>query len=195
MSNPSNPISEIGARGRTRRAILSAAASVLSRSRGATLAEIAAAAGIGRSTLQRYYPDREELESAVVEDSLRLLDEALADARIEEGAPLEALRRLVTAMLGVGDQVLFLYGDPRITEAVEAREEPDTVAEDIRRLIGRGQAEGVLDSGVGPEWIEHVLWAQVSAGCMAVGGGDLPRHGAAVQVIRTLEHGIGARRA
>lgn len=59
---------ESGARGRTRRAILGAAASVLSRRRDATLADIAAAE-VGRSTLQRYFPDREMLLSAVVEDS------------------------------------------------------------------------------------------------------------------------------
>ncbi|MFJ8713121.1 TetR family transcriptional regulator [Streptomyces violaceus] len=119
---------ESGARGRTRRAILGAAASVLSRRRDATLADIAAAADAGRSTLQRYFPDREMLLSAVVEDSL-----------------------------------------------------------------GRGQAEGLLDTEVSVEWIEHVLWAHVCAGCMAVSGGTLPRHGASAWVIRTLENGIGAR--
>ncbi|MER6716643.1 TetR/AcrR family transcriptional regulator [Streptomyces sp. NPDC000877] len=183
---------ETGARVRTRGAILSAAASVLSRRRDATLADIAAAADVGRSTLQRYFPDRGELVSAVVEDCLRRLDDSLKEARIDEGPPLDALRRLVAAMLDVGDQVLFLYGDPRISEAVAARG-ADPAAEEIGRLIRRGQAEGVLDPEVSSDWIEHVLWAHVSAGCTAVSGGKLPRHGASTWVIRTLENGIGTR--
>ncbi|MFF5676360.1 TetR/AcrR family transcriptional regulator [Streptomyces hygroscopicus] len=188
-------IRESGARGRTRRAILGAAASVLSRRRNATLADIAAAADVGRSTLQRYFPDREVLVSAVVEDSLQRLDESLKEARIDQGPPLEALRRLVVAMLDVGDHVLFLYGDPRIIEAIVARGGPDPAAEEIRRLIRRGQAEGIVDPEVSWDWIEHVLWAHVSAGCTAVSRGKLPRHGASAWVIRTLENGIGARTA
>ncbi|GHH21731.1 TetR/AcrR family transcriptional regulator [Streptomyces rubradiris] len=188
-----NSIRETGARSRTRRAILSAAASVLSRRRDATLADIAAAADVGRSTLQRYFPDREELISAVVEHSLRRLDESLEGARTDEGPPLEALRRLVAAMLDAGDHVLFLYGDPRITDALAARGGPDPAAEEIRRLIRRGQEEGVVDPDVSSDWIEHVLWAHVSAGCTAVSRGKVPRHGASAWVIRTLENGIGTR--
>ncbi|MFD0267411.1 TetR/AcrR family transcriptional regulator [Streptomyces sp. NPDC127106] len=184
---------ESGARSRTRRAILGAAASVLSRRRDATLADIAAAAGVGRSTLQRYFPDRELLVSAVVEHSLQRLGESLKEARIDEGPPLQALRRLVVAMLDVGDHVLFLYGDPRITRAVAARGGPDPATDEIGQLIRRGQAEGLLDAEVSGDWIEHVLWAHVSAGCTAVSGGTLPRHGASAWVIRTLENGIGAR--
>ncbi|OXM72859.1 MULTISPECIES: TetR/AcrR family transcriptional regulator [Amycolatopsis] len=184
-----------GVRGRTRRAILAAAASVLSRRRDASLADIAAAADVGRSTVQRYFPDRDTLVSEVIADCLRLLDEALKDARIEQGPARDALRRLVTAMLDVGDQVLFLYGDARIREVIAVQDEPDPAAEEVDRLIRRGQAEGILDAEVSCDWIEHVLWAHVAAGCTAISEGKLPRHGASEWVIRTLENGIGARHA
>lgn len=105
--------------------------------------------------------------------------------RIDEGPPLDALRRLVTAMLDVGDRVLFLYGDPRITDAITARGGPDPAAEEIKRLIGRGQAEGAVDPEVSGDWIEHVLWAHVAAGCTAVSRGNC--HATA------LAHGSSAR--
>ncbi|UED83512.1 TetR/AcrR family transcriptional regulator [Streptomyces profundus] len=181
----------VGVRGRTRRAILDAAVTELSRRHDATLAVIAAAAGVGRSTLQRYFPDRELLISAVVQDSLRRLDVALTEARIEEDPPLAALRRLVSAMVDVGDAVLFLYGDPRVTDAITVPEGPDPAADRIGALIRRGQEAGVLDREVSAEWIEHVLWAGISAGCTAVGSGLLPRPGASASVIRTLENGVG----
>ncbi len=43
-------------RNRTERAILEAAVSVLARDRAATLPQIAQAAGVGRTTLHRYFP-------------------------------------------------------------------------------------------------------------------------------------------
>jgi AcrR family transcriptional regulator len=177
-----------GPRGRTRRAILDAAATALARDRAATLADIASAADVGRSTLQRYFPDREELLGAVVADSLRALGQAAAEAVLDHGPPLEAMRRLVTAMVDVGDRVLFLYGDPRVLE--RAGETTDGGAPEVTRLIERGQADGVFDPDVGTAWIEHVLWALVYAGCDAADRGTLPRHAAATTVIRTFENGV-----
>ena len=128
-----------GVRHRTRRAILGAAASVLARDRGATLAEVASAAGVGRSTLHRYFADREALIEAAIEDSLQALGQSMEDAALDQGPPLEAMRRLVAAMVGVGDRLLFLFGDPRV---LEGREGPMPTGRPVIELIERGQAEG-----------------------------------------------------
>ncbi|MFD5914227.1 TetR family transcriptional regulator [Streptomyces massasporeus] len=101
-----------GVRGRTRRAILHAAATVLSRRRDATPADIAAAADVGRSTLQRYFPDRELLLAAVVEDCLHRLAASLQEARIDQGPPSQGLRRVDRAR-AVGPCVRGLYGGQR----------------------------------------------------------------------------------
>jgi AcrR family transcriptional regulator len=183
-----SPTSESGVRGRTRRAILDAAATALARDRAATLADIAAAADVGRSTLQRYFPDREDLLDAVVADSLRAVGEAAAEAALDDGPADEAMRRLVAAMVGVGDRVLFLYGDPRVLE--RAGKTADGGSAEVVRLIERGQASGVFDPEVDGGWIERVLWALVYAGCDAAGRGTLPRHAAATTVIRTFENGV-----
>jgi AcrR family transcriptional regulator len=179
---------ESGPRGRTRRAILDAAATALAHDRAATLADIASAADVGRSTLQRYFPDREELIGAVVADSLRALGQAAAEAALDQGPPSEAMRRLVTAMVDVGDRVLFLYGDPRVLE--RAGETTAGGSPEVIRLIERGQADGVFDPDVDAAWIEHVLWALVYAGCDAAGRGTLARHAAATTVIHTFENGV-----
>jgi AcrR family transcriptional regulator len=188
MSDPARPRS--GTRDRTRRAILAAAASVLARDRAATLADIAAAAQIGRSTLHRHFADREELVDAAVEDSLATLGQSVADAALGQGPPLEAMRRLVAAMVDVGDRLLFLFGDPRV---LEGRGGPAPSDRPVIELIERGQAEGVFDPEVSPGWIEHVLWALVYTAAEEVSAGRLPRHGVTPTVIRTLEHGVRRR--
>jgi AcrR family transcriptional regulator len=174
---------ESGTRVRTRRAILAAAASALARDRSLTLGGIAAAADVGRSTLQRYFPDREVLMKAVVEDSLRVVGEAVRDAALDQGPPAEALRRLIAAMVDAGDRVLFLYGDPLLTSG-------DEPAGAVRALIERAQSSGSLDPELGADWIEHALWALVYSGCDAIRRGVLPRHGAAAVVTRTFERGV-----
>jgi AcrR family transcriptional regulator len=176
-----------GVRNRTRRAILSAAASLLARDRSATLADIAEAAEVGRSTLHRYFPDRQGLLEAVVEDSLETLDRAVEEAALDQGPPLEAMRRLFTAMVEVGDRILFLFGDPRV---LEGRQDPEPSGRPVIELIERGQAEGVFDGQVGASWIEHVLWALVYTAAEEAANGTLPRHGVTASAIRTFEHGI-----
>jgi AcrR family transcriptional regulator len=180
-----------GTRARTRQAILAAAATVLARDRNATLPAIAEAAGVGRTTLHRYFPDRETLIAATVGDSVEVIGRAVVDAALDEGTPTEAMRRLVTAMVAVGERLMFLYGDPRV---LEDHDSPDSVLEPqndaVMGLIERGQREGAFDDGVSADWIQHTLWALVYAGCEGAERGRLPRHGVASTVVRTFERGI-----
>ncbi|MFG2001516.1 TetR/AcrR family transcriptional regulator [Spirillospora sp. NPDC048911] len=196
-------IPESGARGRTRRAILSAAATVLARDRSATLADIAKAADVGRSTLHRYYPDRDVLIRAVVDDSLTVVQEATQGAALDEGSALEAMRRLVAGMVDAGDQLVFLWGDPRVLEGYPDEDDPGCDPPEgsaggppddpVLRLIERGQAEGVFDPELSPRWIQHVVWALVYTAVEQAGQGLIPRHGVTSTVIRTLERGVLTR--
>ncbi|GAB3013275.1 TetR/AcrR family transcriptional regulator [Streptomyces pseudoechinosporeus] len=184
---------ESGTRSRTRRAILGAAAEVLAQDRAATLADIAKAAQVGRSTLHRYFPDRDVLVKAAVADAYLVIQQSIQDAAVGEGPPLEALRRLVAAMVDAGDRLLFLYGDSSVLEGFEAGDEPDSVAQMMADLIKRGQAEGVFDADIAVQWIQDTLWALVYTGCDSASRGVLPRHGVATAVIRMLENGIRAQ--
>ncbi|WP_433254129.1 TetR/AcrR family transcriptional regulator [Streptosporangium sp. CA-135522] len=184
---------ESGTRSRTRRAILSATASVLARDRTATLADIAEAAQVGRSTLHRYFPDRQELLNAAVVDSFGAVERSMAEAAVDQGPPLEAMRRLITAMVDVGDRLAFLFGDPRVLEEFSACFEPDLSVPTTVGLIERGQAEGVFDPELSPEWIQQLLWALTYTGWEAAEKGMLPRHSVAATVTRTFENGVTVR--
>lgn len=179
-------------RGRTRGAILTAAASVLARDRAATLPEVAEAADVGRTTLHRYFPDRESLIEATFEDSIQAIQQSMVDAALDQGSPLDAMRRLVAAMVAVGDYLLFVFGDPRVPKGNRTRDGA-APTDPVIDLIKRGQAEGLFDSEVSATWIQHVLWVLVYRGCEDADMGELPRHGITATVVRTLENGIHVR--
>lgn len=182
---------ESSVRNRTRGAILAAAASVFARDRAATLPDVAKAAGVGRTTLHRYFPDRESLIEAAFEDSVQVIGQSMSDAALDQGTPLEAMRRAVAAMVAAGDRLLFVFGDPHVPKGYGTQDEA-APRDPVIDLIERGQAEGVFDPEVSARWIQHVLWVLVYRGCEDADTGELPRHGIAATVTRTLENGIRA---
>ena len=75
-----------GPRGRTRRAIIDAAISVLAANPAAPLGDIAEAAGVGRSTLHRHFSERGDLMRAVALHVHEVSTAAITAGRSPNGA-------------------------------------------------------------------------------------------------------------
>jgi AcrR family transcriptional regulator len=72
----------------------------------ATMDEIAAAAGIGRRTLFRYFPTREDLIAQAIARGYQRLDEEVFDeAHLEADDPDELIRRVLTTTHRVASQM------------------------------------------------------------------------------------------
>ncbi|MCE0539331.1 TetR/AcrR family transcriptional regulator [Kineosporia rhizophila] len=189
MSDVSTPT-----RNRTERAILEAAVSVLARDRAATLPQIAQAAGVGRTTLHRYFPDREGLMVAAAEHALEAMDEVTVAARLDQGTPQEAMRRAVAALASVSDQIMFVFGDKCMLTEILPKAAPNlsTDQDPVIMLIRRGQQEGVFDAEASAEWIQQMLWATCFTAFEQVQGGAMAKFDVVPTVVRTLERGISA---
>jgi AcrR family transcriptional regulator len=72
---------------------LTATASALAADRVAALPDIAASAGVSRTTLHRYFADRETLVYEAILDSIWILAETVDEAAFEQGSTAEAIRR------------------------------------------------------------------------------------------------------
>jgi AcrR family transcriptional regulator len=129
-------------RERVAAAILEAAADALAtHGEQASIADVAAAAGVARATVYRYFPNRQALLDALAELAVRDAGARLTEARLEDVAVAEALQRAVRALVGVGNYLVVLE---------QERVRPDAatfdaaVAQPLRRLFERGQADGEI---------------------------------------------------
>src|SRR6185312_1164151 len=93
---------------RAARPLLDVAAAVLVANPGASLAEVAEAAGVGRTTLHKHYATRDDLLRAVAHRALDLWDDAVTGV-VDAGGDLAAL---VAAMVPIGPQLAFLWRTP-----------------------------------------------------------------------------------
>ena len=90
VTRTNRPASNRLRRLRTRAAILAATASVLAVKRTATLPEIASAAGVGRTTLHRYFADRERLVYEATLDSIGALSGVVNESAVDQGPAVDA---------------------------------------------------------------------------------------------------------
>jgi AcrR family transcriptional regulator len=172
VDDPAAP--ESGTRARTRRAILDAAVQVLSQQSGASLAEVAAAAGVGRTTMHRYFPERADLLAGISADLLERIAAATERARPEAGPAVAALERVCQAYFALGDGLLLTMNEPYLfTEPVE-----------------RGHADGTIDSDLSPQWVQAVLWSLLYAAWMHARDDDVPEHDALALCVRTLRKAV-----
>ena len=99
-----------------RREILVAAAAVLAAHDAAGMAEVAAAAGIARGTLYRYFPSREALLRALETAANEEAGRRLAEANLDQVPVEEALARATRALVGVGEHFIVLLRERRPPE-------------------------------------------------------------------------------
>jgi hypothetical protein len=131
--------------------------------------------------------------SPAIENSIQAISQSVAEAALDQGPSLDAMRRAVAAMVAVGDRLMFVFGDPRTLKGYGAPDGAVPPSDPVLDLVKRGQAEGAFDPGVSPVWIQHVLWVLVYRACEDADRGELPRHGITATVIRTLENGVHVR--
>lgn len=174
---------------RTRRAILEAGAEVLMANAGASLSDIAATAGVARSTLHRYFPDRGTLTNAIEEMTAQEYVAAVRAARLDQGTGLEAFQRLCSELLN-NAEVLAWWMRPGSGDGAgaDARTDVEWDAEDrqIAAVIARGHKDGTLDAQLSTEWIVSILWATMYSSHYMPACGAMNRLEAQQQALRTL---------
>lgn len=116
--------------------------------------EVAAAAGMGRATVYRYFPSRQALLDALADVALQRAGEQLSAASLERVSVAEGVGRAVRALAAVGDYFVVL-------ERERVRPEPERLEAQIgtplRALLERGQETGEIRDDVPAAWLTEML--------------------------------------
>jgi TetR/AcrR family transcriptional repressor of mexCD-oprJ operon len=120
--------------------------------------DVAAAAGVARATLYRYFPNREALLEALGRLALQDIGDRLRGARLDEVAVSDGLERAVRALVTVGDGFVVVARD-RGRPAHAPFDE--RIAAPVRELLARGQREGEIRDDVPAAWLAEALFGLV----------------------------------
>ena len=157
--------------------------------------DVAAAARVGKGTLYRYFPSKEDLYLGVVAEAFDLLIRQLERVEAEDLPAAVALARMIEAigetfarhlpffrLMHQGEARLFL----RKKQVVRARR--DRIADGLARLLERGAQTGVfrkVDLALGPSMLIGLVW-----GTTLNHADDTPAEVLAQRVADLCLHGI-----
>lgn len=170
--------------------MLDVAVEVLVADPAASLAEVASAAGIGRTTLHKHFPTREDLLHAV---GLRALSawEAVVVAAGRADSPDGGLYAMVEATVPIGPYLAFLWRTPSFDHAPEINERLRGVQAQALAVLKRAQKRGVLRADIADFWLFQTFCSLVYTAAESVGSGHLAPRDAPRLVVDTMVGGLG----
>jgi TetR/AcrR family transcriptional regulator, mexCD-oprJ operon repressor len=143
-------------------AILEAAAAVLAeRGEQASMADVAAAAGMARATVYRYFPNREALFDALGRLAVEEAGERLQAGRLEEVPVPEAFGRAVRALVTIGDSFVVVSRESARPDAAEFERR---IASPLRGLVERAQSLGEVRDDLPASWLMESLIGIIASG-------------------------------
>ncbi|MBB5914070.1 AcrR family transcriptional regulator [Nocardia transvalensis] len=168
--------------------VLSTGARLLADDPSASIAAIAAAAGVDRRTVYRRFASREELLAAVYRARYDAVEEVIAAARLREAPVAVALHRYVEGIIAVNRQWPVETFRMMSEKTIRARRQH--FIDEVDAFLRRATDEGLLRADLPPGWIGALL-----PQLMLRAAEDLPDMSAARAadvVVDTMLHGLGA---
>ncbi|MEV5898392.1 helix-turn-helix domain-containing protein [Streptomyces sp. NPDC052127] len=181
---------------RSVRAILEAAERVLAQDAGASMEQIAEAAGLTRITVHRRFANRQALLEALAVAAKQQLIDAIEEARPDSAPALVALYRVTANVMRVKNTWRYTLSHATAHTAAAAALWQEIDAHTVQ-LLDRAQHEGLLAPDTDLEWTRQVYYALLSEALNRPGADMDPAAQdpdvQATLVIDTLLHGAGPR--
>ena len=175
------------------RVLLDAAARLLVKSPAASMGEIAAAAGVSRTTLHARFATRHDLLVALADDAMDQVQAAYREADLDQADVRAALRATVEHLIPLGPRVEFLMRERSLDDVVELTRRYAALDRPVLDVVTRGQRDGVLRTDLPAWWLVAALTGTVYAAWEASVDGRLAPRDAAEFVCAVVLDGAAPR--
>ncbi len=170
----------------TAAALLDTAVEVLVADPSASLAEVADAAGIGRTTLHKHYATRDDLLRAVGHRSIDRWEQLVTAA-----SAIGGLTALAEAMITAGPYLAFLWRSPSFDHAEDIIARRRDVAPHVLAMLKDAQAGGLIRADVPDFWLLRTFYSIVYVAADSIDDGHLAPLAAPALIVDTLTRGLG----
>ncbi len=172
--------------------ILESAIHVFAIDPGAGMNEVALHAGVGRATLYRHFPSREDLMSAIKAQARDEAVTAVERCPLDEGPALDCIESIVREVIELGDRYRFIT-TWREDGAVD-REPRERIASALRVAVERGQRRGEITRSIPPDWAVTVVRSLMLAALEELADGSMSDRDAERLVKRIVRQGLAPQR-
>ncbi|WP_432942545.1 TetR/AcrR family transcriptional regulator [Kribbella sp. CA-253562] len=166
----------------TRDQVLDAALRRLNSDPTTSMADLAAAIGIGRATLNRHFASRDALLREIGERALdhwvrsqQETDMVAAGASGDPERIRACLRELVRWFVENADEFAYALANNRMEAMPELAERTNVLIDREVEFYAAAQRAGVLRSDLPARWIEHTVYGLMIAAREALRRGDVAR--------------------
>lgn len=177
-------------------AIVNAARGLLAERPGASMEEIAGAAGLSRQTVYAHFPSRDTLVAAVLNEERAEGLAALEAAGLDDLAPIDALRRFLDISWQIVERFPLAL-DPAVarTPGPDGGDAHDVVGRYLERIIRRGQRSGDFDRRFSAPWLTAATFGLGHSAGEEIAVGRLSQRKAADVLLRSALRLYGAEAA
>ncbi|MEU2424038.1 helix-turn-helix domain-containing protein [Streptomyces sp. NPDC007851] len=155
---------------------------------GASVASIAAEAGVDRRTVYRRFASREDLLAAIYESRVTAVERAIADARLREAPVAVALHRYVENVVAVNRSWPVDLARMLADDAIRRRR--DACVAEVDAFLERAADEGLLRRDQPTDWAGALLVELVTLAPRRLS--HLSPAQVADMVVDTFLNGLGA---
>lgn len=174
----------------TKEAIVEAAFQLFKDNPRASLADIAKLAGVGRVTLHRYFPGRDDLVIDLARLAIRELDEVAEQATENATNYTDAMRLMLFALVPLADRHWFL-SNQIIDGHPEILKEKQRQIDEMIEVIDQAKKEGGFDPSVSSAWISEAFDGLLISAWEMVRKDEATARQAAELAWQTLTNGLG----
>jgi AcrR family transcriptional regulator len=172
--------------------IVESAIHVLALDPGAGMSEVAEHAGVGRATLYRHFPTRDDLLAAIKAQARQEAVAAVDSSALHEGSAVECIERIVRAVIELGDRYRFISGWR--ADADEHREPRERISAALNAAVERGQRRGEITRTVPADWAVTAIRSLMLAAIEELAKGAVSEREAERLATRVVFHGLAPAR-